>query len=76
METAGAARATGAAERRKRRRGGGARGAVDQEAAHSGDGDDMASPKLLLVCPVAAVCGLRREEREEGKRAGSGNRRD
>ena len=58
-ETAGAVRATeadtGAEERRKRRRGGGARRAVEQEAAHSGDGEVMASAKLLLVCPVAAV---------------------
>lgn len=31
---------------------------MEQEAAHSGDGEDMASAKLLpllLVCPVAAV---------------------
>ena len=62
-ETAGAVRATeadtGAEERRKRRRGGGVRRAVEQEAAHTGDGEDMASAKLLLVWPVAAV-GLRR----------------
>lgn len=51
-ETAGGARAareaaTWPAGRRNRRRFGGARSGVEQEAAHSGDGDGMASAKLL-----------------------------